>query len=66
MSETPIPTLKDVLAARLNVYRYLKPTALHYYPGLSDLVGAQVGSSTRITSRWGPSKCAAGSTWPPI
>jgi threonine dehydratase len=42
MSLPPIPTLQDVLAARLNVYRYLKPTPLHYYPGLSALVGAQV------------------------
>jgi threonine dehydratase len=40
---TPImPTLRDVLAARPNVYRYLKPTPLYPYPGLSELVGAQV------------------------
>jgi len=38
----PMPTLHDIIAARPNVYRYLAPTPLHYYPGLSDLVGAQV------------------------
>ncbi len=37
-----MPTLADVIAARPNVYRYLKPTPLHYYSGLSQLVGAQV------------------------
>ncbi len=38
----PIPTLYDVISARPNVYRYLKPTPLHYYAGLSELVGAKV------------------------
>jgi len=38
----PMPTLHDIIAARPHVYRYLAPTPLHYYPGLSDLVGAQV------------------------
>lgn len=38
----PIPTLRDIVAARPHVYRYLKPTPLHYYPGLSQLVGAPV------------------------
>jgi threonine dehydratase len=42
MNTPTMPTLRDVLAARPNVYRYLKPTALHPYPGLSELVGAQV------------------------
>lgn len=42
MSDQPIPTLRDVIAARANVYRYLRPTALHPYPGLSQLVGANV------------------------
>ncbi|MEW5957302.1 MAG: threonine dehydratase [Chloroflexota bacterium] len=42
MTDYPMPTLADILAARPNVYRYLKPTPLHYYPGLSQLVGAQV------------------------
>ena len=36
------PTLQDVFAARPNVYRFLRPTALHHYAGLSQLVGAQV------------------------
>lgn len=42
MSDQPMPTLHDVIAARPNVYRYLRPTALHPYPGLSALVGANV------------------------
>ena len=42
MTEHPIPTLHDIMAARPNVYRYLKPTSLHYYSGLSDLVGAKI------------------------
>lgn len=37
-----IPTLTDVLAARRHVYRYLKPTALHHYPTLSELIGANI------------------------
>ncbi len=42
MTTEPQPTLPDVMAARPHVYRYLKPTPLHYYSGLSRLVGAQV------------------------
>lgn len=38
----PIPTLRDVLAARPNVYRYLKPTPLYHYAGLSALVGTEI------------------------
>ena len=34
-----IPTLKDVIAARKNVYRHLSPTPLYNYSTLSDLVG---------------------------
>lgn len=37
-----MPTLHDIIAARPNVYRHLRPTPLHYYPGLSQLLGAQV------------------------
>ncbi|MEZ4770760.1 MAG: threonine dehydratase [Caldilineales bacterium] len=37
-----MPTLHDILAARPNVYRFLRPTPLHHYPGLSQLIGAQV------------------------
>jgi len=37
-----IPTLHDIITARHHVYQYLKPTPLHYYAGLSDLVGARV------------------------
>jgi threonine dehydratase len=42
MTEHSIPTLHDIIAARPHVYRYLKPTPLYYYPGLSQLVGAEV------------------------
>lgn len=37
-----ISTIEDILAARKNVYQYLKPTPLYHYPTLSDLVGANV------------------------
>jgi threonine dehydratase len=37
-----MPTLHDIIAARPNVYRYLKPTPLHAYSGLSQLIGAKV------------------------
>lgn len=36
------PTLLDVLQARPKVYRYLKPTPLYRYGGLSDLLGTNV------------------------
>jgi threonine dehydratase len=42
MSEQPTVDIHDVFAARANVYRYLKPTPLHYYAGLSRLIGADV------------------------
>lgn len=38
----PMPTLHDIMAARPHVYRYLKPTPLYHYAGLSELVGANV------------------------
>ena len=37
-----MPTLRDIIAARPNVYRFLRPTPLHHYAGLSQLTGAQV------------------------
>lgn len=37
-----MPTLHDIIAARPNVYRHLRPTPLHHYAGLSKLLGAQV------------------------
>lgn len=37
-----LPTFQDVLQARKTIHPYLSPTPLHYYKGLSDLVGAQV------------------------
>lgn len=42
MSAAGMPTLRDVLAARPHVYRYLKPTPLYRYCGLSELIGANV------------------------
>jgi len=37
-----MPTLHDVIAARPRVYRYLKPTPLYPYCGLSDLLRTKV------------------------
>lgn len=42
MTDKDMPTLHDVIAARLHVYRYLKPTPLYRYSGLSELIGANV------------------------
>lgn len=38
----PLPTFADVLAARRVINRYLRPTPLHHYPLLDELLGAQV------------------------
>src|ERR671935_517461 len=35
------PTFDDVLAARERIRPYLKPTALHRYPALDELVGTE-------------------------
>jgi threonine dehydratase len=40
--DAAMPSLRDVIAARPHVYRHLKPTPLHRYPGLSELIGAKV------------------------
>ena len=37
-----MPSLRDVIAARPRVYRYLRPTPLYHYAGLSELIGARV------------------------
>jgi threonine dehydratase len=42
MTDSEMPTLHDVIAARPHVYRFLKPTPLYRYFGLSDLLGAKV------------------------
>jgi threonine dehydratase len=42
MTDQEFPTLHDIIAARPHVYRYLKPTPLYRYFGLSDLIGANV------------------------
>ena len=42
MTDSGIPSLHDVIAARPHVYRHLKPTPLYGYSGLSELLGAKV------------------------
>jgi threonine dehydratase len=42
MAISPIPDLADVLAARLRIEPYLKPTPLYRYPALDALTGARV------------------------
>ena len=42
MTDQEMPTLHDVIAARPSVYRFLKPTPLYRYFGLSELLGAKV------------------------
>jgi threonine dehydratase len=42
MTDQSSPTLHDIIAARPHVYRYLRPTPLYYYSGLSELLGAEV------------------------
>ncbi len=42
MTDQSIPTLLDIMAARPNVYRYLKPTPLYTYSGLNELLNTQV------------------------
>ena len=36
------PSLTDVLTARERIAPYLKPTALHHYPALDELVGGEI------------------------
>ena len=42
MTTATLPTLQDVIKAQKHVYRYLKPTPLYHYPGLDNLIGAEV------------------------
>src|SRR5919201_6630288 len=42
MVTTASLTLVDVLAAKRRIAPYLRPTALYFYPALSELVGADV------------------------
>lgn len=42
MPERPIPTLHDIISARKVVSQHLKPTPLHFYNSLSELLDAQV------------------------
>jgi threonine dehydratase len=42
MTDSPVPDLADVLAARQRIAPYLRPTPLYRYPALDTLTGAQV------------------------
>ncbi len=42
MTDSGMPSLLDVIAARPHVYSHLKPTPLYPYSGLSSLIGAKV------------------------
>jgi threonine dehydratase len=42
VAKWPVPTLGDVLEARLRISPYLRPTPLYGHAGLNDLVGAEI------------------------
>jgi len=42
LDDRVMPSLRDVIAARSNVYRHLRPTPLYRYSGLSEMIGANV------------------------
>lgn len=42
MSDWPVPTFTDVLAARRRIAAHLRPTPLFRYPALDELLGTQV------------------------
>ena len=42
MSDWPVPTFADVLAARRRIAAHLRPTPLFRYPALDELLGTQV------------------------
>ncbi|HEV2375302.1 MAG TPA: threonine/serine dehydratase [Streptosporangiaceae bacterium] len=42
MTDSPVPDLAEVLAARQRIAPYLRPTALYRYPALDAMTGAQV------------------------
>ncbi len=42
LADAAMPSLRDVIAARPHVYRYLRPTPLYRYSGLGELIGARV------------------------
>jgi threonine dehydratase len=42
MSDWPVPTFADVLAARRRIAAHLRPTPLFAYPALDELLGTQV------------------------
>ncbi|MEW5724901.1 MAG: pyridoxal-phosphate dependent enzyme, partial [Thermodesulfobacteriota bacterium] len=42
VTDLPIPSFKDVLIAKARLRPYLRPTPLHEYPALDELVGTRV------------------------
>jgi threonine dehydratase len=42
LADGGMSSLRDVIAARANVYKHLRPTPLYRYSGLSNLLGAKV------------------------
>jgi threonine dehydratase len=62
ITDHPIPTLHDILTARANVYRHLRPTPLHHYAGLSHLVGAEVWLKNKNHQHIGAFKVRGGLT----
>jgi threonine dehydratase len=42
MTRYTIPTFQDVLASRRRITPYLRPTPLHTYPALNELIGTEV------------------------
>jgi len=42
MTDSPVPDLADVFAARQRIAPYLRPTALYRYPALDEMTGARL------------------------
>lgn len=42
MTNFAMPTFQDVLAARQRIAPYLRPTPLHTYPAVNELIGTEV------------------------
>ncbi|HUX23864.1 MAG TPA: pyridoxal-phosphate dependent enzyme, partial [Burkholderiales bacterium] len=42
LADGAMPSLRDIIAARVHVYRHLRRTPLYRYSGLSELIGADV------------------------
>src|SRR5437764_3891600 len=55
-----VPSFDDVLAARERIAPYLKPTALHRYPALDELLGTQTWVKHENHRPIGPSRILGG------